>query len=408
MGNLLFKRATLLLVATGLTTGTIPVHTLAAQSAKPKSPPAIEMVSKPVVQPLPGDPPASPAAAAEPAPPVAAAPPPDETPEARKARLKAEKAAAREAERAQKQAAREEQKRLKAEEKARRQAENKARGGGGGRLGKALLGCALGALAGGLLAGRGNRGAGILAGCALGAGAGLAFAALSERDNKELANFVEDDFALRDDECASNWTAPESGKTVSVSCGQTTYVQANHKLYMENDVVLDQTNFVVAEAMKYSTASIRLRSSPSSADNANIIGGYERGAKLRTYGTTSDGKWSYVVDRLPDGSYELLGYVATGFLSDTAPTPEARQQKFARPDPAKGKENRAAIQRAAAPAAAPAAAAAKPVRQASFAASTRCKQINVNVGNETKSTSRCGGSALAMLIPNTHGNKRTA
>jgi hypothetical protein len=100
----------------------------------------------------------------------------------------------------------------------------------------------------------------------------------------------------------------------------------------------------------------------------------------------------------------LLGYVATSFLSDTAPTPEARQQKFARPEPTKGKENRAAIQRATAPAAA----ASKPVKQASFAASTRCKQINVNVGNETKSTSRCGGSALAMLIPNSHANKRTA
>lgn len=404
MEHLILKRAIVFLVATALTTGTIPIHAATAQSAQPKSPPAIKMVSQPVVQPLPGDPQPSPAAV-EPVSPVAAAPPVDETPAARKARLKAEKAAAKQVERAQKLAAREEQKRLKAEEKARQRAERQARGGGnGGRIGKALLGCALGALAGGLLAGRGNRGAGILAGCALGAGAGLAFAALSERDNKELATFVEDDFALQDESCASNWTAPESGTKVSVSCGQTTYVQANHKLYMENDVVLDQNNFVVAEAMKYSTASLRLRSSPSSTDNANIIGGYERGAKLRTYGTTSDGKWSYVVDKLPDGTYELLGYVATSFLSDTAPSPEARKLNFARLEPVKGKEGRAAIQRATAPTAA----ASKPVKQASFAASTRCKQINVSVGNEAKSTSRCSGSALAMLLPTTHGNKRTA
>lgn len=396
MKNSVFNRLTSMVVAVGLVIGHIPLTMAAAQAETGTQ--AAPMVSQPVVQALPGEKQVLPTV-------TPAEPPADETPAEKKARLKAEKQAAKEAEKARKMAEKAEAKRLKDEEKARKLAERKKNGGGSkaGKIGKAVLGCALGGLAGGLLAGKKNRGKGILAGCVLGAGVGLAFASLSKKDNEELSSYVEEDFLLQDESCSRTWQAPESKQNVQISCGETTYVNANHKFFMEEDVVLDTNDFKVAEAMKYSTASLRLRASPNTSSANNVVGGYSRGDKLRTYGTTNDGKWTYVVDKLPDGSYELLGYVASSYLSDKAPSPVARKQTVATLQPAKGKTNRAAAQRAASPANA----SAKPAKQQQASLSTRCKSVNVSVGSESKSAKSCAGSGYAFLFPNSKTTKRT-
>lgn len=345
---------------------------------------SIATVSVPVVQQAGGE--ADIAAAQS----VAEAPPPppvDETPAERKARLKAEA-------KAQKQAEKEEKKRLAAEEKARKRAEKQKKGGNG--TAKAVLACAAGAGAG-LVLGRifGAKKTDLLGAAVAGCGAGLAFRALTKKDNEELNSYVQDDFLVNEGDCNSTWVAPESQTNVALSCGETTYQTAQHSFYLEDDVAFDETNFQAAEVAKYSTTSLRLRSSPTTSEGDNIIGGFAAGDKLLTYGTTSDGKWTYVVDSLPDGQYELLGYAASAYLSDTPPAPAARAKKYAKLQPVAKKPDRAAVKRASATSDA----GVRPARQVTASANTRCKSVNVTVGQETQNQSSCGGARLALMMP---------
>ena len=346
----------------------------------------VASVSNPVVQQV-GD-------EAETAAPLAveeAVPAPIEETEAeRKARVKAE-------EKALKQAAKEEKKRLAAEEKARKKAEKKKNGGNGGIGGK-VLACAAGAGAGVVL-GRifGAKKSSLVGSAVAGCVAGLAFAALTKKDNEKLNTYVQDDFLVHDDNCTSGstWVAPESQTSVALSCGEPTYQTADHTFYMEEDVAFDESNFQAAEVAKYSTTSLRLRSSPTTTEGDNIIDGFAAGDKLLTYGTTSDGKWTYVVERLPDEGYELLGYASTAYLSEKPPRPASRSHNYAKLQPVAKKSNRAAVQRASAPNYAD----ARPAKKVTASANTRCKTVNVTVGQETKNQSSCGGARLAMNTP---------
>lgn len=343
----------------------------------------IASVSNPVVQQIGADAEAAAPLAVEEAVPA----PIEETEAERKARVKAE-------EKALKQAAKEEKKRLAAEEKARKRAEKQKNGGNG--TAKAVLACAAGAGAGVLL-GRvfGAKKTDLLGAAIAGCGAGLAFRALTKKDNEELNSYVQNDILVNEGDCNSTWVAPESQTAVALSCGETTYQTAQHSFYLEDDVAFDETNFQAAEVAKYSTTSLRLRSSPTTSEGDNIIGGFAEGDKLLTYGTTIDGKWTYVVDSLPDGQYELLGYAASAYLSDTPPVPAARTKKYAKLKPVAKQPNRAAVQRASAASDT----GALPARKVTASANTRCKSVNVTVGQETQNQSSCGGARLALITP---------
>ena len=261
-----------------------------------------------------------------------------------------------------------------------------------------MLACAAGAGAGVVL-GRifGAKKSSLVGSAVAGCVAGLAFAALTKKDNEKLNTYVQDDFLVHDDNCTSGstWVAPESQTSVALSCGEPTYQTADHTFYMEEDVAFDESNFQAAEVAKYSTTSLRLRSSPTTTEGDNIIDGFAAGDKLLTYGTTSDGKWTYVVERLPDEGYELLGYASTAYLSEKPPRPASRSHNYAKLQPVAKKSNRAAVQRASAPNYAD----ARPAKKVTASANTRCKTVNVTVGQETKNQSSCGGARLAMNTP---------
>lgn len=328
---------------------------------------------------------------------------PFETEKQRAARLKAEERALAQAakseqarlkaeEKARVRAEKEAQARLKAEERQRRQAENRKKGGG--KTGKAILGCVVGgglaALIGAAAGMKRDKLVGIaMAGCV----AGIAFATLSKKDNEQLNTYVDDEFLVQDEACDKVWHASESKQNVNVACGDTTYRQASHSFFVEDDIVFDAANIQVAESVRYATNSVRLRSAPTTGTASTIIGGFNRGDKIRTYGTTLDGKWAYIVEKLPGGGYELLGYASSGLLAAKAPSAAVRTQHYARLQSSAKGTQRAAVQRTAANSA------AKPAKQVKTVANTRCKTANISVGSESKSKSSCGGAQLALYQP---------
>lgn len=345
------------------------------------------MVSQPMVQPLPGNP-------SRAAPAVAATlPPADETDTERKARLKQEAKAAKLAEKAEKD-------RLKQEENERKRAENKARGGSS--TGKKILGCLGGGLLlGGLTALLGGSKNQIAGAAAAGCVTGFAFAALSKKENTDLQTYVNDDFLVQDDSCAKQWHAAETNQTVSVTCGQDTVRSVKHTFVAADDIAFDQANFIATESVKYASTSLRIRNAPTTANAANIVGAYDPGDKILTYGTTLDGAWTYVMDKGADGKYSLLGYVSSAYLANKPPANQGSSMQYARlkpPPPPASKTSKS--RRAAAVAVAAAPAAPRAMRTIVAVANTRCKTANVSVGKETKSTSRCGGAQLASSLSN--------
>jgi hypothetical protein len=378
MGRLLLRKTISHIAALGLVFGQVAVAEAAAP--KPGGTGEPTFTSNPVVQ---GATP--PAAATEAAPLV-------ETEKEIKARLKAETQARKQAEKAERD-------RLKAEERERRRAESRANGGD--KTGKAILGCIGGGLLmAGLTALLGGKRNNVAAAAAVGCAAGIAFAVLTKKDNEKLNTYVNDEFMVQDESCSKIWYAEESKHSVNVSCGQTTYQTARHTFYVEDDVAFDPANIQVAESVKYATNSVRLRSAPLATSANNIVGGYNRGAKLLAYGTTNDGKWTYIVEKLPSGGYELLGYAATSLLSDKSPSPAARTMQYARLQATPKSSNRAAARRTSVARAENAqSASVRPTKKVDIVANTRCKTVNVSVGKESKSTSSCGGARLALLQP---------
>lgn len=334
------------------------------------------MVSQPVVQPLPGQPVA--------APPPPATPQIAETEKERKTRLKAE-------DKTRKQAAKAENDRLKKEEKDRKRAENKARGGSS--TGKKLLGCLGGSLLlGGLVALLGGSKRQIIGAAAAGCVTGFAFAALSKKDNQDLHTYVDDDFMVQDEACNKTWIAPETQKAVSVTCGPETITQAKHTFVAADNVVYTEGTLDAYEVVRYATTSLRIRTSPSASEGSAIVGSYDPGDKILTYGTTPDKAWTYVVERQPDGQYQLLGYVASSFVSSRPPAKRSSAVLYAKlkppPSPvaAKGARSRRA------PPVVVAAAPARPMRTVVALANTHCKTANLSLDKEAFNAKHCGGA----------------
>jgi len=313
--------------------------------------------------------------------------PENETKSERKARLKAEKKARKSAEKERKRLAKEERKRQKA-------AEREARRKSGKRNG--LVDCAIGAgvgILGALLLGGKKKGAGrILGGAALGCAAGYGLGQiLSKRDQEQLTDYVENDYALRDDVNHSTFTAAESGHVVSLSKSQTTMEQADHKFLLDEEVDFDGSNIQVNERYMRATSSLRMRGSPTIVSD-NIVGGFAPNDIVRTYGTTSDGQWTHIVEKQADGSYKLLGYVSSRYLSTSLQKPRTVRVATAKPKPVKRKSKRKAAPRKIQ--------ASRPVKTASFRATTACKSMKMSAGGKTGGSKNCGGAK--GLAFNTH------
>ena len=369
----------------------VPALAILAKAAATAKQPV--MVSQPVVQPLPGDPPRA-------APVIAPPPPPaNETDKERKARLKAEAKALKQAEKVEKD-------RVKKDEKDRKRAENKAKGGSS--TGKKILGCIGGGLLlGGLTALLGGSKRQIAGAAAAGCVTGFAFAALSKKDNADLETYVKDDFLVQDGSCNRQWHAAETNQTVNVSCGQDTVQTVKHTFAANDDIVFDQANFIAMESVKYASTSLRIRNAPTTASGDNIVGAYDPGDKILTYGITLDGKWTYVMERNATGQYDLLGYVSSEYLANSPPANRVASVQYARLKPPPPPVSRNTKSRRAAPVAVVAAPAAPKAKRTIVAvANTRCKTANVSVGNETKSTSRCGGAQLASNLFSGHKEKK--
>lgn len=358
----------------------VPALAILAKAAATATPRPV-MVSQPVVQRLPG----AAASVVE----TPALPPIAETENERKARLKQEAKALKLAEKAEKD-------RLKKEEKERKRAERAANGESS--TGKKIFGCIGGGLLlGGLTALLGGNRRQIAGAAAAGCVAGFAFAALSKKENADLRTYVDDDFLVQDDSCTKQWYAAESNQTVNVSCGQDTIQSIKHTFVAADDVVFDQANFIAKESVKYASRSLRIRNAPTIANAANIVGAYDPGDKILTYGTTLDGTWTYVTEKGADGKYSLLGYVSSEYLVNTPPANRGTSAQYARLKPPPPPVARNPKSRRATPVAVAAAPAApRAMRTIVAVANTRCKTANVTVGNETKSTSRCGGARLAI------------
>lgn len=358
----------------------MPALAILAQATAARAP---VMVSQPVVQPLPGETRVAPPLAASAPPPLA------ETDKERKARVKQESKALKLADKAEKD-------RLKKEEKERKRAENKAKGGSS--TGKKILGCLGGGLLlGGLTALLGGNKKQVAVAAAAGCVTGFAFAALSKKENEDLEAYVNDDFMVQDDTCSRQWQSAESGQTANISCGQETVKQVKHTFVAADDVAFDQGNFIAKESVKYASTSLRIRNAPTTADAANIVGAYDPGDKILTYGTTLDGAWTYVMEKGADGKYNLLGYVSSEYLANKPPASRTATTQYARlkpPPPPASKNSKG--RRAAPVAVASAPAAPRTTRTIVAVANTRCKTTNVSVGKQSATKVGCGGAQLAF------------
>lgn len=286
----------------------VPVLTILAKAAATATPRPV-MVSQPVVQRLPGD---APTVVTPPAPPPLA-----ETEKERNARLKQEAKALKLAEKTEKD-------RLNKVEKERKRAERAA--SGEPSTGKKIFGCIGGGLLlGGLTALLGGSKRQIAGAAAAGCVAGFAFAALSKKENADLSTYVDDDFLVQDGSCAKQWQAAETNQTVNITCGAETMQSVKHTFVAADDVVFDQANFIARESVKYASRSLRIRNAPTVADASNVVGAYDAGDKILTYGTTLDGAWTYVMEKGPDAKYRLLGYVSSEYLAN-APPPAGRRR----------------------------------------------------------------------------------
>jgi|GEM_PF-5919185 len=358
-----------------------------------------------MVQPLPGvettTTPASgvvaPSASATAAPDTnATLPPVNETAKDRKARLKTDA-------KARKTAEKEASRLAKAEEKKRKAAERAARPKKDNSALNCALGAGLGILAAVLVGGKRNRGEMIMAGAALGCAAGYGLGELlSKRDQDEMARYVEDDFLLREDMQNATFNAPESGYAVGLTKGQTTFAEKDHIFALDDGIAFYGNNIAVNERVMRSFSSLRLRGSPDLADD-NIVGGLDPNDIVLTYGTTLDGKWAYIVERQPDGVYQLKGYAAVEFLTTNlniapmTPYVRAKVKPVSKPAPKKGSPARAA----------PAVSPVRTAQASAFRAPTACKSFTAAAGGKQSNGSNCGGArSLAFNIePNNQGKQ---
>ena len=259
---------------------------------------------------------------------------------------------------------------------------------------KAIVGCVggalVGALLGALLSGKNNRGGAIAGGAAAGCAVGAALG-LSQKDQNELNDYVNNDYALREDVADASFDAKESGKVVAITRGETTYENKQQKLLVNPDVQFDPAQITVNERYMRAVSPLRIRGTPDGRAD-NVVGGFSPNAIIRTFGTTPDGEWTYVVDKdAATGDYTLLGYVSSKFLTTQLSVPQTSRVVVAKLAPvAKGKP---AARGKATPQLAKAAPAPAAPRVATFTASTACKSARLAAGGKTDSARSCGGAA---------------
>lgn len=305
-----------------------------------------------------------------------------ETPKEAKARIAAEKKAQKAAEKEAKRLAKEEEKQRKAAERAARP--KKKSNGLANCAGGAVVGV-LGAL---LLGGKKKSTGEILAGAAIGCAVGYGLGEiLSKRDQEEMSDYVDNDYLLRDDVAESTFDARESGQTVALMKGEVTTEQVDHQVRTGPDVMLADNNILVNDRYMRVTTSLRLRSTPDSSSNDNIVGGFEPNDIVRTFGSTLDGQWTYVAERQPDGVYEIVGYAATQYLSTNLNKPQRVAVTTTKPRPVAKPATKAAPKSGTTLAPAVRTAEVRTVR-----APTACKSFTAAAGGKQGGGTGCSGA----------------
>ena len=293
-------------------------------------------------------------------------------------------------ERAKLQKAREkaEKKRLKEEEKARKKAEKEAnKKAKGDRTGNGITGCVLGGIGGAILGGLIGGKKGALIGAGLGCGAGAAVAlGLTKKEEEELNAYVEDDFMLREDVQQASYEATESQKTVQITNAGTEVEQAEHTFVLDEYVDVRPDDLMVNERLMRVTAnSLRMRGTPTT-DEDNVVGGYGQDDIVRAYATTADGEWTMLVNKSAAGEVEVLGYVASQYLSTNLQAPP--RARIVEAPPAQRKvTDKTKRQRTASSTGG----SAKTKR--TYSASTSCKVANMSVETKSVKAKSCGSAS---------------
>ena len=169
-----------------------------------------------------------------------------------------------------------------------------------GQIGGAAAGAAVGSQIG---SGVGKYVA-VAAGTAIGAWIGGEIAkALSEKDQAVLANQSQTVLNDTPDGQTVSWVAPETGKTITMTPGQTTEKNVDIDVQTLDQVQVPTGRLKFLDQTLQAKKAVNLRTSTSDfADN--VIGSYAKGEKVHVSALTEDKNW-YVVDR----KGVMIGYV---------------------------------------------------------------------------------------------------
>lgn len=169
-----------------------------------------------------------------------------------------------------------------------------------GQIGGAAAGAAVGSQIG---SGVGKYVA-VAAGTAIGAWIGGEIAkALSEKDQAVLANQSQTVLNDTPDGQTVSWVAPETGKTITMTPGQTTEKNVDIDVQTLGQVQLPTGRLKFLDQTLQAKKQVNLRTSTSDYSD-NVIGTYAKNEKIHVSGLTEDKNW-YVVDR----KGVMIGYV---------------------------------------------------------------------------------------------------
>jgi surface antigen len=181
-----------------------------------------------------------------------------------------------------------------------------------------IAGAALGSQIGGGTTARVFAG---LAGAAAGAWIGGEIAkALSERDKQALNEKAIEVSATAQAGQQVSWTAPESGKSVTITPSPTREEDRTVQVAHISQVAPPPAGFKFDNAILVAQKNARLRASPSTIDN-NVIGSYKAGDNVEVAGKLPTGNW-YLATR---------NKVAIGYISGDLLAKPAVSQKVAAP-----------------------------------------------------------------------------
>lgn len=247
----------------------------------------------------------------------------------------------------------------------------------------------LGALAGALIAGKKDRGAGAVAGFAIGCAAGWGFASKWSKTDKDGLDTASQQ-ALDDPNGTMDWKAPESGAQVrfrTASAGEKNEdVEFEH---LDSVEAPPEGSRVVSRPFR-TVARVALRSAPDRTISDNIVGRFNTGQTVEIVGITPDGQWALVGE---DGV--IVGYSAReGFSEILQPSRLVRTERHyiettAPPKKSigKGKGGRARVPVLLVQAAPPVS--RSQVKTTKVAATTQCKSLIAASGNANQSRTGC-------------------